>query len=134
MLGNFTGLTPDGREIRSVGNVPCGGCTRCCHGDAVRLLPGDDQDRYQTAPHPFLAGARMLAHAPNGDCVYLGTDAEGVPGCTIHDHRPLQCREMDCRLLAASLNYTQARKLAGKRKIPLAVWSRGRELLKGVAS
>ena len=26
--------------------VPCNGCTRCCHGDAIRLLPADDAARW----------------------------------------------------------------------------------------
>ena len=55
--------------MKLASEVPCGGCTRCCHSDAVRLLPSDDPSRYKTAPHPYIPEARMLAHAPNGDCI-----------------------------------------------------------------
>ena len=100
-------------------SVPCDGCRRCCLGDAVRLMAGDDWQSYRTEPHPFYAGCLMLAHKPSGECVYLGED-----GCTIHERRPVQCRTMDCRTLAAQFSYTRARKM----NVPLPVWRRGREL------
>ena len=107
--------------------VPCNGCTIWCHGDAVRLLEsyGDDS-RYHTQPHPYLPGARMIAHQPNGDCVYLGPG-----GCRIHEYKPQMCREMDCRLIASRLTFTQARKLSAKGALRLPVWQRGRDLLRG---
>lgn len=108
--------------------VPCNGCTRCCHGDAVRLLANDDPSQYQTEPHPYMPEARMLAHKPNGDCIYLGDD-----GCTIHATKPQMCREMDCRLIAAQVTWTQARKLDARGRLPIGIWQRGRELLKGAA-
>jgi len=104
--------------------VPCNGCTRCCHGDAVRLLPGDDPDEYQTEPHPALSGERMLAHQANRDCIYLG---KGI--CTIHGRQPQMCREMDCRVIAQRVPWTQARKLDANGRLPMAIWRRGRELL-----
>ena len=99
-------------------NVPCNGCTLCCKGDAVRLLPGDSDD-YLVEPHPFQPGQWMLAHKPNGDCVYLG-DA----GCTIHPRRPKMCREMDCRMVFRKVKESQAQRL----NIPMDVWRRGKEL------
>jgi hypothetical protein len=105
------------------GDVPCNGCTICCQSDAIRLLPGDDPSQYQTVPHPLAPGQLMLDHQQDGSCIYLGTE-----GCTIHDRRPRMCRDMDCRAVALALNYTQARKNKG---MPLAVWRRGKELLKG---
>lgn len=108
-------------DIRQT-DVPCNGCTRCCEGDAVRLLPGDDFGAYQTEPHPWLPGERMLAHKDNGDCIYLGE-----AGCTIHERRPQMCREMDCRLIAASMSGRQAHR-AGIHSI----YRRGRELLRRV--
>ena len=62
----------------------------------------------------------MLDHKSNGDCIYLGDT-----GCTIHARRPQMCRELDCRILATQLNYTQARKLN-----VITVWKRGKELLR----
>lgn len=105
-----------------VGEVPCDGCTRCCVGDSIRMLPGDDMSQYRVERHNRMAGAWMLAHKPNGDCIYLHES-----GCTIHNRRPQMCREMDCRLLAKRLTFTQVRKLQG---FPMPVWKRGRELLK----
>lgn len=87
--------------------VPCNGCTRCCHGDAVRLLPHEDLTQYQVEAHPYFSGAYMPS-------------------------KPQQCREMDCRLLGA-MTFTHARKLAKRRGLPLRVWRKGRELLRGGA-
>lgn len=106
-------------------DVPCGGCTRCCHNDAVRLLPSDESSQYQTEPHPYMPGALMLAHAANGDCVYLGSH-----GCTIHGTKPLMCREMDCRRIAQAITWTQARKLEARGGLRMDVWRRGKELLR----
>lgn len=105
--------------------VPCDGCVKCCIGDAVRLLPGEDASQYETEDHPAVFGAKMLAHKLDGACVYLGES-----GCTIHDRKPIQCREMDCRRLA-NIPYTRARILAAHGRLSLAVWHRGRVLLRG---
>lgn len=112
--------------LHALVDVPCNGCTRCCRGDAVRIMPHEDASQWQTVAHPYQAGARMLAHNANDDCVYLGPS-----GCTIHDHKPEQCRAMDCRNLARSLSFTQARKLAARNALPLAIWQRGKDLLAG---
>lgn len=106
-------------------NVPCNGCTLCCKGDAVRLLPGDDKTKWATVPHASMPGELMLAHKPNGDCFYLGES-----GCTIHGDKPLMCMEMDCRRIASALSFTQARKFDRAGRLPIAVWQRGRSLLK----
>lgn len=105
--------------------VPCNGCTRCCHRDVVRLLAHEDASAYQTEAHPAMQDTLMLAHKPNGDCIYL----EGN-GCSIHDRRPQLCRDMDCRRIAAALTFTQARKADHRHVITLAVWRRGKELLR----
>lgn len=105
-------------------NVPCDGCTLCCHGDAVRLLAGDDLGKYQTEPHPYMLEARMLTHKPNGDCLYLGDE-----GCTIHGTKPQMCREMDCRRIARAITWTQARKMETRGELRMDIWRRGKELL-----
>lgn len=110
---------------QDIGKVPCAGCTRCCRGDAVRLLPADDASSYLTEPPPWGHGHLMLAHKRNGECIYLTNT-----GCGIHDRSPQQCREMDCRLIAQRLNYTQAKKVRG---LKIEVWHRGRELLRANA-
>lgn len=73
--------------------VPCNGCTECCKGDAIYMHPecGDDARRYKTEVCQE-SGRTMLAHKPNGDCVYL----DRKTGCTIWERRPVVCREMDC--------------------------------------
>jgi len=106
-------------------NVPCDGCTRCCHGDMLRLLPEDNPELYKTVPHASMKGHLMLDHKPNGDCIYLNKE-----GCAIHSKRPLMCREMDCRLIAASLTGTQARKLHKSGKLKYPVYRRGKDLLR----
>ena len=120
----------DRRSVRSIErlepvfDVPCDGCTRCCHNDAVRLLASDDLSQYQTEPHPYMPEARMLAHKPNGDCLYLGNE-----GCTIHATKPLMCREMDCRRITRAITWTQARKMEARGALRMDIWRRGKELL-----
>ena len=105
--------------------VPCAGCTRCCHGDAVRLLPADDPAQYRTEPHSDVPGALMLAHKPDGDCFYLGPD-----GCTIHETKPLMCRKFDCRKIAQAITWMRARKMNAGGLLKIAVWRRGKDLLR----
>ena len=108
-------------------DVPCNGCTACCRGDAVRILPHEDATQWKTEPHPYISGARMLAHQLNGDCVYLGDG-----GCAIHHAKPQQCREMDCRVIANRVSWTQARKMDDVGTLNFEVWRRGRDLLKDI--
>lgn len=105
--------------------VPCNGCTLCCKGDAVRLLPEDNPDLYITEKHPNLPNALMLAHQKNGDCIYLKNN-----GCSIHSYKPMLCKSMDCRNIAKNVTFTQARKLHKKGLLDLMVWKKGRDLLK----
>lgn len=96
-------------QPRSV--VPCAGCTLCCRRDALILHPeeGDDPGQYETTPttHPFTGEpVLMLAHKPNGDCVYL----DRATGCTIHERAPAICRSFDCRGLYRSLLENSTRK------------------------
>ena len=98
--------------------VLCNGCTLCCKGDAIRILPGDEVALLRVVPHERFKGELMLDHKDNGDCVYLG-DA----GCMIHDHKPRMCREMDCRNIAASYRKKQA-----KQQGILRVWNKGRSM------
>ena len=70
--------------------VNCGTCRECCKGDAIFMHPecGDDASLYATDQYE---GRTILQHKPNGDCIYL----DDAKGCTIHDHRPVICRELD---------------------------------------
>lgn len=105
-------------------DTPCGGCRECCRGDAVRILPHEDPSKWQTEPHPYKAGARMLAHVENGDCVYLGP-----AGCTIQDDKPQQCYTMDCRRVAAGTPKSAMRRLVSQGAMNPKVFARGLELL-----
>lgn len=107
------------------GSPPCNGCVRCCLGDAVRILPYEDASQWETEAHPYHPGARMLAHASDGACIYLG-----INGCTRYRDRPQQCRDMDCRVLARGITRTRARRLDRVGALRLEVWKRGRELLR----
>lgn len=62
--------------VKPDADVPCNGCTACCHHDLVMLHPemGDKPADYLTfeAENP-LTGERGLAlrHKPQGGCVYV---------------------------------------------------------------
>lgn len=66
----------------------------------------------------------MIAHKANGECVYLGEN-----GCTIHDRAPSLCRVVDCRTLAARVNFETARQMHLMGRLNLAVWDQGNKLL-----
>ena len=121
-LENILAGVKEGEELRrSVqGNVPCDGCTLCCRGDAIRMLPGDDLSKFQTIPHDHFKGHLMLAHKANGECVYLYGQ-----GCTIQTDKPQMCREMDCRQLARTIKKKDLKRYG----LPLRVWERGRRLI-----
>ena len=104
--------------------VPCDGCTLCCQGDAVRLEEEDLDGEYETEPHPSIQGALMLAHKPDGECVYLDKNR-----CSIHDHAPSLCRMADCRSLAMRYDFETAMRLHAMRKIDIRVWDQGRRLV-----
>lgn len=104
--------------------VPCNGCTLCCKGDAIRLTEEDNPDDYITEDHSYIAGALMLAHKPNGDCIYLADS-----GCSIHDHAPLICRSADCRSIALKYDFTTAMQLHHMKRIDILVWDKGNELI-----
>lgn len=104
-------------------NVPCNGCTACCQHDALRLRPdmGDDLSQYEHEPHDTWPDQRMLAHKPDGSCIYLTPT-----GCGIHERRPYMCRTMDCRLLPLRMSFDQAKRM-DPRMLP--VWRQGKRLL-----
>jgi hypothetical protein len=104
--------------------VPCNGCTLCCRGDVIRIEDEEKAADYKTEPHPFLPGALMLAHKPDGECIYLAEN-----GCSIHNNAPLICRMADCRSIALRFDFKTARKLHALNKIDIRVWDQGRRLL-----
>lgn len=115
--------------MREIANVPCGGCRRCCHGDAIILHPecGDVIASYdaERTIHP-LSGrpAWQLKKKPNGECVYLGED-----GCTIHTRAPAICREFDCRRLYLKFSRAERKLLVRTGMFSKDVFDAGRERL-----
>ena len=104
--------------------VPCNGCILCCQGDAIRLTEEDNPADYITEPHSYIAGALMLAHKPNGDCIYLDEK-----GCSIHDRAPSLCKSADCRSIALKYDFNTAMQLHQMKRIDIRVWDKGNELL-----
>lgn len=104
--------------------VPCQGCRLCCQGDAVRLEEEDLARGYESEPHPYIPGALMLAHKPNGDCVYLDDH-----GCTIHGRAPALCRSADCRSVALRYDLQAAQTLHMMGRLSFDVWDKGNQLL-----
>jgi len=85
-----------GRRQGIQSDVPCNGCTACCHGPIV-LHPslGDDPSHYATE---LIEGfGLILRRNPDGSCIYL---TKG--GCSIWPNRPGVCRAFDCRAYARS--------------------------------
>jgi Fe-S-cluster containining protein len=78
-------------------DVPCNGCTACCHGE-VALQPelGDNPAEYRTEQIDGLVG-KLIVLQRNADdtCVYLDGDK-----CSIWTRRPWRCRVFDCRAYA----------------------------------
>jgi hypothetical protein len=104
--------------------VPCNGCTLCCQGDAIRLTEEDNPAEYLTEPHPYIPGVLMLAHKPNGDCIYLDES-----GCSIHDRAPSLCRSADCRSIAIKYDFNTAMQLHQMKRIDIRVWDKGNDLI-----
>jgi Fe-S-cluster containining protein len=108
VLGTRRPIIPDAKLPE------CATCAGpCCKDDMILLHPdlGDPVWRYETEPcvDP-VAGVNgvMLAHKPNGECVYFGT-SDGVGRCTIYDHRPVICRRFDCGRAFAQLGRVDRR-------------------------
>jgi hypothetical protein len=66
----------------------------------------------------------MIAHKPNGDCIYLAER-----GCSIHDRAPSLCKAADCRGVAAHYDFDTARRMHLQGLLDLRVWDQGRRLL-----
>jgi hypothetical protein len=70
----------------------------------------------------------MLAHKPNGECVYLNEQ-----GCSIHGRAPSLCRTADCRSVAVRIDFETARALHAMGRLDLRVWDQGHKLLESMA-
>jgi Fe-S-cluster containining protein len=111
----------------------CASCpAHCCKGDTIMLHPemGDPPFAYQVVAveHPITgAPGYMLAHKPNGDCIYLG-EVDGVGRCTIYSHRPAICRRFDCGLSYASMPRRDRKRMLREGLISQDVVDQGRKV------
>lgn len=112
-----------------VNPVRCNGCTACCEEDLIVLHPdkGDQPQLYltMTVTHPvFGTPAIALQKQPDGKrCVYL----EPGKGCRIYGHRPLICREFDCRRFVKRFSRHERKLMLEKGTISEAVLNAGLE-------
>lgn len=91
--------------------LKCGGCRKCCLGDEVLLIDGDDPARFKTKLRAD--GKRAVARRKNGNCVYLG-----ARGCTIQFDKPRMCQSYDCREHAMTVSQMSADKQAARQEAP----------------
>lgn len=115
-------------HAESMSQLACNGCGACCKGDLICLKPhlGDDPAIYQTVTLP--SGEIILAHAPNGDCIYLGPN-----GCDNYENRPFVCRQFDCRKFYALLSKKEREQLVKLGAISIEVIEAGRRRLATLA-
>jgi uncharacterized protein len=85
-------------------NVPCGECKACCTSSYFIHIRPDETQTLARIPKELLFAAPRL---PKGN-VLMGYDENGhCPmfkdnRCSIYDHRPLTCRNYDCRIFSAT--------------------------------
>lgn len=85
-------------------DVACGECTACCSSSQfIHVKPGETstlarirKDILVPAPG-FPKGHVLLGYDKNGYCPMM---VEGK--CSIYEHRPLTCRNYDCRVFTAA--------------------------------
>ena len=125
-------LTGTATNIRGgkMSELKCDGCRACYMNDALFLHPecGDSPEEYETvgAINPLTGKKQfMLAHKPNGECVYLGES-----GCTIYERRPAICREFDCRKMFKRFDRDTRRLMVRKGLASKAVMDAGRKRLR----
>ena len=99
------------RDIRSAHlnengiDVPCGECNACCRSSYfIHIKPEEAQTLARISkkflfPAPGLPrGNVLLGYDEHGHCPMLVDDK-----CSIYEHRPISCRNYDCRIFLAAL-------------------------------
>jgi uncharacterized protein len=85
-------------------DVPCGACNACCRASYFIYIQSTETDAIRHIPKKILFAAPRSA---KGD-VLMGYDEKGrCPmlinnSCSIYAHRPLTCRNYDCRIFSAA--------------------------------
>jgi len=112
----------------------CATCPgHCCRGDMIFLHPelGDVVAFYQTEPvrNPVTQKVgHMLAHKPNGDCVYLSHE-NGAGRCGVYAARPAICRAFDCAKSYAKLPRAERRRMVRDGLLSVETLEQGRRVL-----
>ena len=92
-MGNWDESASAGAETMTA--VPCGTCKACCINQHVILVEEDEPNlphlKFVEVPIKGVP-VKLLASSPTGACVHLTDD-----GCGVYEHRPMVCREYDCR-------------------------------------
>lgn len=85
-------------------DVPCGECNVCCKSSYfIHIKPEETQTLTRIPKNllfasPFLPKGNMtLGYDENGHCPMLINNK-----CSIYEHRPLTCRNYDCRIFPAA--------------------------------
>ncbi len=85
-------------------NVPCGECNACCRSSYfIHIRPEETQTLIRIPGKLLFAapglpkGNVLLGYDENGRCPMLIDDK-----CSFYEHRPLTCRNYDCRIFAAA--------------------------------
>lgn len=91
-------------------DVPCGDCRACCTSGMFIHVGPEEQDALAHIPDALLfdapgapPGHRLMGYSEQGHCPMFKDNR-----CTIYAHRPLTCRQFDCRLFAAIELYPPA--------------------------
>ncbi len=84
--------------------VPCGGCNACCRSSYFIHIRPEETQTLARIPEKLLFAAPglpqghvLLGRYANGHCPMLQADK-----CSIYEHRPLTCRNYDCRIFPAA--------------------------------
>jgi len=85
-------------------DVPCGECNACCRSSYFIHIRPEETQTLTRIPGKLLSSAPglpegnvLLGYDENGRCPMLIDDK-----CSIYEHRPLTCRNYDCRIFPAA--------------------------------
>lgn len=85
-------------------DVPCGECNACCTSSYFVHIRPEETETLARIPKRLLFAAPglpkghvLLGYDKNGRCPMLIDDQ-----CSIYEHRPLTCRNYDCRIFSAA--------------------------------
>jgi hypothetical protein len=85
-------------------DVPCGSCTGCCCSSKFIHIRPEEKEALSQIPKKLLSPAPLL---PKGNMI-LGYNEKGAcpmfidRKCSIYAHRPIACRNFDCRVFCAA--------------------------------